>query len=394
VFRERFTGGWLFNSIKALALAGVRTVLVYPSARVARPERFIHRDTGAPVWILPSPAAHRAVRRLGQRIGPNRPALAAVSAYLSTPAGALARVLRQEGCEAILCQEYENPRFDVCVLLGRVLGLPVFATHQGAGETGTRLERPFRRLSLRRGAGLIVAARAEAARVRRAYGLPPEAIAAIPNPVDVFAPGPDQRLLTRARLGFAPAARVVAWHGRVQIDKKGLDLLLDAWDRIGAARPDADYRLLLVGSGRNAEALRQRLASSRRVTWIDRYVLDRAELWDYLGAADVYAIPSRREGYAVAVLEAMAVGLPAVASDAPGVAEVLTADEEDGGLLVPSEDIGALATGLLRFLDDPESARRIGDAARQRIAETFSLEVIGPQLRRFLFPSPAPLSKD
>ena len=111
------------------------------------------------------------------------------------------------------------------------------------------------------------------------------------------------------------------------------------------------------------------------------------ELWSYLMAADLYTIPSRYEGFAVAVLEAMACGLPIVASDAGGVVDALPRAEEDGGIVVPRGDARALAAALSRLLDDPALAARLGRIAKRRIDEEFSLTVVGQKLRRFLFPA-------
>ncbi len=314
--------------------------------------------------------------------------MAAAASYLATPPLAVARVLRQERCDAILCQEYEQARFDTCVLLlGRFLRLPVFATYQGANETRSAIERLVRTLSIRWCDGLVIPSRDEIARVQAAYRVTAQRIATIPNPVDVIAGVEGGRQTTRTELGIGTDTRVVAWHGRVQIPKKGLDVLLDAWARICAERPDADILLLLVGTGRDADALRQRLTSGQKVRWIDRYVFDRAQLWSYLMAADLYTIPSRYEGFAVAVLEAMACGLPIVASDAGGVVDALPRAEEDGGIVVPRGDAKALAAALSRLLDDPALAARLGRIAKRRIDEEFSLAVVGQKLRRFLFPA-------
>jgi starch synthase len=384
MFRDKLTGGWLFNYIKALRLAGVETVLVYASARVTEPVRFIHWDTGAPVWVLPVPRAHVKARNLVRRRFPTSPSLAAAASYLSTHHSAFARVLRQERCSAILCQEYEDPRFDASALLGRRLGLPVFATFQGASVTRSVLERVIRRVTVPRAAGLIIPSRAEAERVRATYNVRPESIADIPNPVEQIPVR--HRDVTRAALGIPRDTSVIAWHGRVQIDKKGLDILVDAWERLCALRPNQNVRLLMVGSGRDSGVFGERLQRVPKTQWIDRYVLDRQELWSYLAAADIYVMPSRREGFAVAILEAMACGLPSVASDATGVIDVLPAGEADGGLIVPAGDPVALTAALVRLLDEPDLAAALGARARHRIDTEFSLPVVGGRLRDFLFP--------
>jgi len=388
-FGTQLTGGWLFNDIKALQLAGVRTILIYTSARVERPHVFTHEDTGAPVFVLPSPFIHKVVRRVQRRLLPDSTALAAVTSYLSTPVGQLARLLRRQGCGAILCQEYEDPRFDICCLLGRLLHRPVFATFQGADHTRSALERALRPFSMRRCGGLIIPSRAERDRVRQRYAVPEHRIADIPNPVELVT-GLSDRSAVRRELALATTTRVVVWHGRVQIDKKGLDVLLDAWDLVCAQRPDADIRLLLVGSGRNAERLRRRLQSSTQVLWIDEYVFDRSRLWSYLIAADIYVMPSRREGFAVAPLEAMACGLPIVATDAVGVIDALPQGEKDGGIIVRKEDAPALAGALIRLIDNPLLASALGAIGRRRVEDEFSLHAVGQRLRKFIFGTEMP----
>jgi starch synthase len=241
-----------------------------------------------------------------------------------------------------------------------------------------------------RAAGLIVPSHSEAARVAQTYGVPTAKIAPIPNPVDVITCGPGDRHRVRADLGIADSTRVVAWHGRVQMQTKGLDTLLDAWNLICARRPDADISLLLVGGGHNVGEFRGRLGASRKVTWIDRYVLDRHELWSYLVAADIYTIPSRREGFAVAPLEAMACGLPVVASDARGVIDVFPRGEADGAIVVPRENAEALAEGLTRLIDHPPLASALGAIGRRRVDHEFSLQAVGQRLRQFVFGTTMP----
>jgi glycosyltransferase involved in cell wall biosynthesis len=387
-FLSRLTGGWLFNDIAALASAGVDTALYFGSAEVEQPVRSVHVPTGATVWFLPTPRIHRVVRRATAGIRTDGVVARASASYVSIPMRTLARVIRKEGCDAILCQEYESERFDVAALLGRVLRLPVFAVYQGADRMQAGFERPMRRLALRSSAGVIVGASSEAERVRRVYGLHEDRIARIPNPIDAKRWRPVDRDEARRTLGIPPDARVVEWHGHVQVERKGLDVLVEAWRRLRATRATGGM-LLLVGSGRNARALGSLIGSDPTVRWIDRYILDRAELWTYLAASDVYVLPSRHEGFAVAPLEAMAAARPVVATDVSGVRDLFPdgrrSDPHMGGIIVPPGDPGALAGALESLLADDDRARSLGAAGRRRAEREFDIEPVGRMLRSFLF---------
>jgi glycosyltransferase involved in cell wall biosynthesis len=410
-FCREFTGSWMFGYVDALQRAGVRTVLICMSARLTKPAKFTHGPTGATVHILPALKSYRLLQAkmtrpsgpygrnvrqaFGEVLGSRRlfrPALAALNEavlYLVTPPRLLVRVLRQEKCTALLCQEYEYPRFDVCVLLGRLLGLPVFAAFQGGDYQRKRLERFSRPLAMRYCAGLIIASEAEVARVRAKYDVSSAKIASIFNPVDPEIWSPADRDAARAKLGIPPAARVAVWHGRVSIHSKGLDTLLDGWRRACARRHHPDLRLILIGNGNDGERLRRLITEGGvpNVVWVQQFLNDRAILREYLAAGDVYVFPSRHEGFPVAPLEAMACELPVVAADASGVAEILAGGEASGGVIVPRENAEALALAIGRFFDDLAWSRDMGHKARLRVHQSFAPGVVGRQLRAFLCPS-------
>jgi glycosyltransferase involved in cell wall biosynthesis len=414
-FCTEMTGGWLFGFMEALRRHGVRTVLVCVSGRVTEPTSFTHAATGYRVWALPSPAAYRCLKRripnpygrsVEQAFGSLRGSrrlrfpllwlIKEVAPYMATPTEALAEVLRSEGCDAILCQEYEYARFDVCVRLGRKLRLPVFAVFQGGDYQRGRVERMIRPRTIRAASGLIIATRKEAERVRHRYRITDSKLARIFNPLDVNKWRPMDRNAARAALDIPRTAKVVAWHGRVSLQQKGLDVLLSAWESVCRQQGDQDLRLLVVGTGQDAGQFRQRIESMhlRGVHWLNEYVLDGETIRRHLSAADVYAFPSRHEGFPVAPIEAMACTLPVVTANANGIADIFEDGETSGGIIVPREDADALARALIRLLDNETLRHTLGERARKRVEACFSLEAVGQQLRDFLcargLPHPVP----
>jgi glycosyltransferase involved in cell wall biosynthesis len=412
-FLEDMSGGWLFGYVEALAAAGIGSVLVCPSASVSSPTRRVHMPTGAPVWLLPPTRAWRVARRrvadagawsVGEAVPPGVSApgrLVATGAHhalpwLATPPLALRQALRAEGCRAVVCQEYEDARFDVALAVGRSCGVPVFATFQGGDRSRTPLERRSRARAVRAAAGLVVGSAPEAERVVAAYGVAPERIAAVPNPLDLREWPVGDRAAARAELGLAPDTGVVAWHGRVDRRRKGLDVLVEAWRCVTAARPGRDLVLLLCGTGPDAAALHEDLAAGpdgygpvAGVRWHDEYVLDRTLIRRNLAAADAGVLPSRHEGFPVALVEMMASGRPVVAAAAPGVADILPGGPADGGDVVPVGDPEALAAALGRLLDEPGTAAERGRAARARVESTFSPAAVGQALAQALVPERA-----
>ncbi|MBD2343416.1 glycosyltransferase family 4 protein [Anabaena subtropica FACHB-260] len=388
IFRTEQTGGWMFNYIEALQLAGVQTVLIFISSRVSQTLQFKHEPTGARVCILPAPILHRSFRYLtcAMKIS-GRSLCKSIDSYLVLPILLLSHELNQQGINAIVFQDYENPSFDICVLLGKLLQIPVFASFQGGSGQRSRLERPIRPLTLRASTGLIIGPETEIQRVRDRYQLPSQKIAQIFNPMDVMAWHPSDRNQVRTSLGIPNHARVALCHGRIDIAHKGLDILLEAWKQICSERPNQELCLLLVGSGSDAPELHQRIASMQltNVLWINEYIRDRTLLWQYISAADVYVLSSRYEGFPVAPIEAMTCELPVVATDVNGIRDIFNEGEASGGIIVPREDPSALAAALGRILDATSLGRELGKRGRHRAEQAFSFEVIGKQMRDFLF---------
>jgi glycosyltransferase involved in cell wall biosynthesis len=216
----------------------------------------------------------------------------------------------------------------------------------------------------------------------------PERIAQIFNPLNLDEWFPDDRARARHAIGVPDDSHVVTWHGRIALQNKGLLDLLDAWDIVVRDPRARDPRLVLVGSGHDSRELHEILAARRLpgILWHDTFVADRRVLRQHLCAGNVYVFPSRHEGFPCGLIEAMACGLPVVAAAAQGVEDILRGGESDGGSVVPRQDPPALASHLLRLLDDPSKARAMGEHARRRANSAFSLAAVGGDLRSFVFP--------
>jgi starch synthase len=269
--------------------------------------------------------------------------------------------------------------------LGALLRFPVFAIYQGGNWQSSRFEKLTRPLAVRRCAGLIVGPSSEAVRVQAEYRISGDKIARLPNPLDLTDWEPVPRTEARESLGIPINARVAISHGRIDIFRKGLDLLLDAWSRLRLAHSAQDWRLVLIGSGDDAAKFRNLLNAPdySSVLWIDHYIRDRGLMRRWLSAADVYVMASRHEGFPVAPLEGMACGLPVVATAVPGIAEIMGDKAPLPGITTPIADAAALARALERLLDDTQLSQDLGLRAKRR-AQDFSLPSVSTQLRSFL----------
>ena len=150
--------------------------------------------------------------------------------------------------------------------------------------------------------------------------------------------------------------------------EKGYDVLLDAAARVRLLYPDATFEL--IGGGTELAALRAR-AQALGLTEAVTFAGHSDDIPARLGAADIFVLPSRSEAFPNAVLEAMASGLPVIASAVGGVLEMV--NHERTGLLVPPDDPTALAAELCRLMSDSALASALGAAAAAEAARyTFS----------------------
>ena len=150
---------------------------------------------------------------------------------------------------------------------------------------------------------------------------------------------------------------------------KGHDVLLKAAMRVIRRVPDARFQI--VGDGARRQDL-ERQAAAFRISGQVSFLGHRDDVPAVLQQSDLFAFPSFMEASPNAVIEAMAAGLPIVASNVGGIPEVI--EHERSGLLVPPGDDRALAAAILRLVEHPDLASRLGEAARHAVEARFSFD--------------------
>ncbi len=199
----------------------------------------------------------------------------------------------------------------------------------------------------------------------------PDSIEVIPNGVDTqrFRPCTVARGDIRRRLGLAEDRLVIGSVGRMVPIKDYTTLLMAAQQLIGRG---INLHVLLVGNGPELESLDRRVRESEGLRNRVSFLGASEQVPELLNAMDIFVLPSLGEGMSNTLLEAMACGLPLVATRVGGNPEVVE-DGRSGWLFAPG-DIPALADCIERLATSAETRRALGGAARQRALTVFSLD--------------------
>src|SRR5512139_3104830 len=263
----------------------------------------------------------------------------------------LLRRLRAAGAR-LIDAHFAHPDGEAATRLGQWLGLPVTVTLRGTEVPHSK--DPATRLRLARtlkAAARVFSVSDSLRRLALALGTPAEKTEVVGNGVDTSVFHPVDRTVARARLGLPENTKVLISVGGL-VERKGMHRVIDCLPALLGQHPDLHY--LIVGGGCPEGDLRaeldaqvKRLGLTGRVRFLGE--LPPAELKWPLSAADVFVLATRNEGWANVFLEAMACGLPVVATDVGGNREVVCRD--DLGVVVPFGDARALEDAIARALE-------------------------------------------
>ncbi len=206
-------------------------------------------------------------------------------------------------------------------------------------------------------------------------GLNPAKVRVLPNGVDLARLGQHRpRTVVRRELGLSATTPLVGLLARLDHWGKGHREFFTALAGLKERYP---VEALVIGGGRREEEMRQ-LAVEMGLTGRVHFLGQRQDIPDLLAALDIFVLPSHSEGVSLALLEAMAAGLPVIAAAVGGLPEVVT--DGENGLLIPPKNPEALAAALARVLAEPDLARQLGEAARRQVEEKFSLDRLGREI--------------
>lgn len=255
---------------------------------------------------------------------------------------------------------------------GKLAGAVVVHTKHGENLEAAGMPRRLlvRRIAARFADAFVAVSPMTAAAARKTRDVSERKLRVIANGIDVhrFAGGPEARAAARRELGIPDGARVIGTVGRVAPEKNQVILVRALAADLGEA-----LHLVVIGDGPETPALGRAVAEAGAGPFV-HLPGARSDVHRLLPALDVFALPSLTEGLPLSILEAMAAGLPVVASSVGGLPDVV--GEGETGYLVPPGDAAALREKLVALARDPAAAAAMGARARALAVARHSLEAV------------------
>jgi glycosyltransferase involved in cell wall biosynthesis len=287
--------------------------------------------------------------------------------------------LRQRRAGVLFCNTQEDLR--LAGRVARALGVPVvWRSHAELFPALLRRPAHARESTVRmvhRLADRILSTTAYDRDLILAAGLPPERVHVVPLGVDLsgYADAAPGARRVRAELGIAPGTPVIGFVGRL-VPQKGHLVFFEALRRLADARPDV--RAVVVGDaaadGTDEAGFRRTLHERVAALGLGDVVTFtgfRTDVPALMHAFDLFVHASHKEPFGSVIVEAMAAGLPVIASRTSGPAEIL--DDGVTGLLTPPGDAPALAEAMARLLAHPEAARTLAERGRTHVLARYDL---------------------
>lgn len=285
---------------------------------------------------------------------------------------ALARLVRDERCDALLSRAgMTNP---IAALAGLIACVPVVTVFSGPVQK-TDADRPLPRRVISRlrrhviyglASRIVTVSGESASNFRNRYPLLASRVTAIPNGIDVT----QVRNSPPTEFSVDPGRFNLCFCGSLEIQRKGLDVLINALRSLVFNHKLHQLQLVLVGTGQDESSLRAMV----RQAALENYVVFAGEHnppFSLIRQCDAFVLPSRREGFPNSLLEAMALGLCPIAADCnTGPREIIC--DRKNGLLVPVGESQPLVEAIRRIVREGTFRERMASQARKTVEDEFS----------------------
>lgn len=227
-------------------------------------------------------------------------------------------------------------------------------------------------------ADVFIALSSEIVAELTSHGVKRDKIVVIPNSYDSRRFIPDdgsRRTALRSQFGFPLDHKIVIFTGRL-LRAKGLPLLLQVWKTLQPNYPQVS--LVIVGSGgdlmSSCEDEIKEYVRSNNLSASVFFTGGVRNVEQYLHCADIFVFPTEDEAFGISLIEAMACGLPPIATKIGGIKDII--QPEETGILISAADFDALRNALQRFLADPQFAQRIGEQAAVSVRQRYTREIV------------------
>jgi len=282
----------------------------------------------------------------------------------------------------VYVQEYESFRFDIVALICWLLDIPAVAQYHGMKPNASQI---FKGITMRLVNYLLCTTKLECERLQRYYKVSSKRIMYIPNFVDTdFFKPIDSKTKIRSVLGLDPNDFIILFIGRLDNAHKNVKALLQVLYEF-RKKGLMNIKLIIIGKGPD-ELMLKKYASKLKLGNAVRFegFVPREKLPLYYNVADIFVLPSNYEGFPIVLLEALSCGLPVIATNVGGVAEVLPQELKEPGYLVPPKNIKALMEAIHKAYQNRSMLIALSNTCRQYVTKNYSLYAVKRKFKYFI----------
>lgn len=303
-------------------------------------------------------------------------AYATIASYLAIFSWPLIKALKNDKPDVIFSQDYCSGRFDALHFLAWWFNIPLVAVH--SGSTGKYMGAFLKRVTIPKTDWIFTSGKKEGRFLEKKYGFDPDRMSITRSPINVSVYKPIAHEEACLAAGLDSNKRYFVFIGRLDDGVKRVSAIIAAFQQV--ANRFADIDLLIIGSGKDEEKLKQQAMKqvAGRIHFKGWVASDEQKV-QLLNSAECLLLASKREGFPTVVGEALACGLPVISSDVGAIAD-LVIDNITGWLFAPQDD-KALLKHLIKVAENPQKIKEMRASIRAFAEKHISVAALTGSLK-------------